>query len=207
MIIVIDGYNLLHAIFTSHRGKFDRERIQLVRQLSYYQRQKNHEIILVFDGGLFSHATREVRSGIVVIYSGQRESADEWIVDYIARHKGKEILLVTRDRNLIAQSTLPGVDVIDVVEFYNIVNNVMLENAVAVISEKKSMSSEDNIIKFMHEDEFHDESMQRAIDTLMAQAQVSDILKKEEPEGIKRHKKSMMPTKHEKKLRKKINKL
>ena len=74
MIILIDGYNLLKQVFPHIRGKLDAQRKFFVQQLGFYKHKKAKDIkdiIVVFDGGQLSHATREVWDGIVVIFSGQ----------------------------------------------------------------------------------------------------------------------------------------
>ena len=74
MILVIDGYNLLKQIFPGIKESLEKQRLQFIRQLSYYKSKKTDikDIVVVFDAGPSSHATREVRSGIVVVYSGQK---------------------------------------------------------------------------------------------------------------------------------------
>src|SRR5579862_3602860 len=101
MIIVIDGYNLLKHIFLSDKKSFEKQHQIYIRQLAYYKHKKQAEIkdmLIVFDAGPERHATREVKSGIVIIFSGQKSSADAWITDYTKRHKGQEILVVTTDK-------------------------------------------------------------------------------------------------------------
>ncbi len=145
MIIVIDGYNLLKQVFPKVKGKLDNQRKHLVKQLGYYKKKKASQIkqvVLVFDGGLLNHATREIHNGVVVIFSGQKSSADEWILDYIQRNKEKQTLLVTLDRELIKEAKKYSVDSISVFDFYKILQNSLLEE----LSEDFS-SNDYNIVK------------------------------------------------------------
>ena len=106
MIVIIDGYNLLKQVFYKVKGKLDAQRKHFIKQLGHYKSKKGDgikEIIVVFDGGHFRHATREIHSGIVVVFSGQKSSADQWIAEYVEKHKGKEFLLVSKDRELISK--------------------------------------------------------------------------------------------------------
>ena len=63
MIIIIDGYNLLKQVFPRVKRKLDKQRKKFISQLGYYKKQKLEtikDIIVVFDGGFFNHATREI---------------------------------------------------------------------------------------------------------------------------------------------------
>ncbi|MBY0353058.1 NYN domain-containing protein [Candidatus Babeliales bacterium] len=130
MIIVIDGYNLLRHIFPKAKGLLDKQRQQLIKQLGLYKAKKKEgakEIVVVFDGGTFGHASREVRNGIVIIFSGQKSSADDWIIEYTEKKKGEEILLVSLDRKLIQACEKYQAHSIDVFEFYTIVQDILLD--------------------------------------------------------------------------------
>ena len=145
MIIVIDGYNLLKAIFPRVKGKLDKQRDQLIRQLGFYKKQKSDTskgIVLVFDGGRISRATREVRAGVVVIFSGQKMSADDWIIDYVERNQDKELMLVTRDRGLIAQCRKHNVEVLKVMDFYHIMQTRLLEGVESDLLAYKSVDGQ-----------------------------------------------------------------
>ena len=102
MIVIIDGYNLLKQIFPGVKHTLDKQRTAFIQQLAYYKSKKPQisEIIVVFDAGPSNHATRTVKSGIVVIFSGVKSSADNWILHFVERNKGKELLVVTLDRAL-----------------------------------------------------------------------------------------------------------
>jgi len=130
MIIVIDGYNLLKAIFPREKGRLNKQRDKLIRQLGFYKKQKSDtikQIVIVFDGGRISRATREIIGGIVVVFSGQKQSADDWIVDYVDRNKEKELMLVSRDRELIQNCKKRNVEVLKVLDFYSIMQERLLE--------------------------------------------------------------------------------
>lgn len=130
MIILIDGYNLLRHIFPGVKGDLDKQRTQFIRLLGHYKKKKESvikEIIVVFDAGPFRHASREIRSGIVVMFSGQNSSADEWIFEYVSRHKHHEMVLVSFDRELRDCCRPFNVEPMDVDQFYHSVRDVLLE--------------------------------------------------------------------------------
>ena len=131
MVIVIDGYNLLKQMFPRVKGQLDKQRHNFIKQLGVYKKCKKDsikEIIVVFDGGLLGHATREIHSGISVIFSGQKSCADEWIIKYVNKNPSKSLIIVTLDKELIEQCKRDNVDVVNVFDFYNIVNNALRED-------------------------------------------------------------------------------
>jgi hypothetical protein len=62
---------------------------------------REHEIILVFDGhkGGTARGSRDVRGGVVVMYTGQGESADDAIKRLITQER-KEWIVVSSDRSI-----------------------------------------------------------------------------------------------------------
>jgi predicted RNA-binding protein with PIN domain len=201
MIVIIDGYNLLKQVFPKIKGKLEKQRCQLVKQLGYYKSKKSEEIkeiILVFDGGQMLRATREIHKGIVVVFSGQISDADKWIFDYVKRHKGKQMLLVTQDRELKDNCKAYGADAIDVFSFYDIVQNAVLEDVA-----QKIKTSHDGVLQKIAETE------DEAFDLLMAQYADSEYTKKNDMQYVKESRKSKAKklSKKERALYKKIKKL
>jgi hypothetical protein len=208
MIIVIDGYNLLHHVFPGAKGKLTKQRDALIRHLGFYKSKKNHEIVIVFDGGVIGRAMREIHKGIVVIESGQKSSADDWIVDYIERSKHHDFLLVSRDRELAHRcKALADVDIIDAKDFYDLIQGYVLED----VEQKLNTSRLDGVEKFEFDD--NDDELElgeidsQALDILMSQADMGTFLKdKDDSIPRQRHKKRTTP-KDEKSLEQKIKKL
>ena len=216
LIVIIDGYNLLKQLFPGQKESLGMQRKQLVKQLGYYKKKKGKEIkeiILVFDGGFFRHATREVHSGIAVIFSGQKNSADEWIFNYVKKHKEKEILLVTMDKELIGNCQQYGVDAISVFDFYKIMQNGLLKEAEKDFEARKVA---DAVQKYETDFEMsgNNEKMpqidNKALDMLMEQSTINiGHEKKDDIYSDKKARKSrsQKPSKKEKKIYKKIKKL
>ncbi len=176
MIVVIDGYNLLKQIFPGAKGVLDAQRNQFVRQFGYYKRKKGKdikEIIVVFDAGPFGHATREVKHGIVVIYSGQRRSADDWIIEFAERKKGEDILVVTMDRKLIAECGKYGASALNSVEFYRLMQECLFEDTVRSSGQSSSpghaIEKYESVALEEHEELLIDRN---ALDLLMEQESV-----------------------------------
>ncbi len=146
MIIIIDGYNLLKQIFPGAKRTLDKQRTAFIQQLAYYKSKKPQisEIIVVFDAGPSTHATREIKSGVVVVYSGVKSSADAWILLFVERNKGKELLVVTLDRALREACHTFHADTLDVYEFYKMLQHNLLSHA------EQSFTAKDKIQKQAH---------------------------------------------------------
>jgi len=213
VIIIIDGYNLLKQVFPKVKGAhaLEKQRNTLIRQLGHYKSNKVdsiREIIVVFDGGVLLHATREVHDGVVVILSGQRGSADEWIINYVRKNKEKELLLVTMDRQIKDECRPFGADAIDVFDFYNLVQGELLD-AVA-----QEMTHKSEAQKYAADDDaYADEQIKKeinndALDLLMEQYGDATMQKDDDYKtDADRKSKGKKLSKKEKALYKKIKKL
>ncbi len=137
MLIIIDGYNLLRAVYYHEKGKLTKERAQLVRELGQYRDIRGHDIVIVFDAGPALHATREVRRGVVVMFSGQNSNADEWIISFVKREREKEKVLVSRDRSLVDQCKQYGTEELDPEVFYRVVREKIAQSLAQNLKEKK----------------------------------------------------------------------
>jgi predicted RNA-binding protein with PIN domain len=104
MHLIIDGYNLLHVtrslIQLSSIG-LQRERDQLIHQLSTYRQLKPCEITIVFDGwqGGWNIEKKEWKEGIELIFSKLGEKADE-VIKRLVREKGSGAIVITSDNEI-----------------------------------------------------------------------------------------------------------
>ncbi len=96
MIIIIDGYNLLKQLYR-HREITAQERRNCVEKIGDYARIKRHSIVVVFDGGPYMWPHKEKICTVTVVYVGMRDSADDYIMDYVIQHARKDVLVVTSD--------------------------------------------------------------------------------------------------------------
>ncbi|MBD3231090.1 hypothetical protein GF322_00345 [Candidatus Dependentiae bacterium] len=208
LIVIVDGYNLLRAVFYKVKGKLTEQRNHFIKQLGHYKSKKNeiNEIIIVFDGGYFRHATREIHNGVVTIFAGQKSSADDWIINYIKKNKQYQILLVSRDRQLISKCENYGADAIDVEEFYELVQSSILED----VSSKQKIN---DLVKKYEKNIYVDDKLNsndKILDLLMEETQIDSFLEEKEryeKNDVKNNKKKGKLPKKEKKIYKKIKKL
>lgn len=174
MIVVIDGYNLLKQIFPGLKKNLDKQRAYFVQQLAYYQKKKAYQIsqiILVFDAGASTHAQRSVQSGIVIVFSGTRSSADDWILDFVERNQGKELLVVTLDKKLRESCQRMGADWLNVYDFYTIMQQHLLVEASKLLESHEELS-DGQLEKYNHNDDDLEVKNidKKALDLLMEQA-------------------------------------
>ena len=98
MIIIIDGYNLLKQVEpTSSPGT----KQKFIRELEAYANHKRHNLIIVFDGGDQPYEYHESQSKVRITQSGYKQTADDYIKRLLEQEKGKDLLLVSSDRELI----------------------------------------------------------------------------------------------------------
>ena len=129
MIVVIDGYNLLKQLFPG-KNCSDKQRNIFIRQLGYYKIKKTKEIkeiIVVFDAGPFAHASREIKNGVTIIFSGQKSNADNWIIEFVERKKNEELLIITMDRRLIEACGRGGARALSSLDFYHVMQKCILD--------------------------------------------------------------------------------
>lgn len=103
MTLLIDAYNVLKrgqpssAILASEAQRF----IELMQR---YAKQKNHLIVVVFDGGNFQRPTSFVDGMVTTIYAGYGRSADDVIIDQLPRYRPDEAAVVTSDREICTEA-------------------------------------------------------------------------------------------------------
>lgn len=126
MRLVIDGYNLIHAVpelaFASDQGQ---GREALIEALRLYRKRRPHKISVIFDGGLEPGGTATRAAGVPVKFSGADRSADD-VIAGIAAHEGNGLTVVTSDRELAGRCRVHGAVVISSEEFGNRLLDVAL---------------------------------------------------------------------------------
>ena len=124
MDIIIDGYNLIGSE-QGLSGALEQKRNRLVQQLSVYQKLKQFNVFVVFDGWRSGQAneTSEKRDGISIVYSRLGEKADQ-VVIRIARTKGSGAVVVTSDREIRNAVERFGAVAIYAAEFNRILRGV-----------------------------------------------------------------------------------
>ena len=98
MQLIIDGYNLIRSV--THKRATEPDIQQMLGRLRRYQRVTEHEIVIVFDGGEGTHRYQTGYHGLVVWYSGVRESADDLIKDFLRGAHPDGTVLISDDRQL-----------------------------------------------------------------------------------------------------------
>ncbi|MGH7853723.1 MAG: NYN domain-containing protein [Candidatus Binatia bacterium] len=100
MDLIVDGYNLIGSD-QGLVGALEPKRNWLVQRLSAYQKIKEFNLTVVFDGWR-SGRNEEVaqkKDGVTVVYSQVNEKADAVIIR-LARQKGAGSVVVTSDREI-----------------------------------------------------------------------------------------------------------
>lgn len=104
MHIIIDGYNLIRqspTLRSKERISIEAGRDNLIKLLADFRKIRPHRITCVFDGrtGTSVRETRELKSGIEVIYSAIGDTADD-VIKRMAQREAGNLLVVTSDREI-----------------------------------------------------------------------------------------------------------
>ncbi|MDI7258952.1 MAG: NYN domain-containing protein [Thermodesulfobacteriota bacterium] len=121
MLLIIDGYNLLHSgrsLIKLNPIELQWERDRLIQKLSDYRQVRPCELIIVFDGWQGGWATekKERKRGIELIFSRVGEKADE-VIKRLVREKGSGVTVVTSDREISRYAERMSVPVIPSEQF------------------------------------------------------------------------------------------
>jgi hypothetical protein len=106
-------------------GALEHKRNWLVQQLSRYQKIKQFNVILAFDGWRSGPSNQlvEKKEGVTVIYSRLGEKADAVIVR-VAREKGSGCVVVTSDREIRTAVERSGAVAVSAGEFNQILRSL-----------------------------------------------------------------------------------
>lgn len=124
MTIIVDAYNFIKHISKSTFVS-DQKKQSWIDRFCEYVEFRNNEVILVFDAGPGLYKTVERHRHITVIYSGQMDSADDVIKQWLRQRTGQNILLVTSDREVREAAHACNIVSIGSDEFYEVFNEVM----------------------------------------------------------------------------------
>lgn len=188
MRIIIDGYNVLKKMYHDTFIE-ETQRLKFLNELQFYKKKKNHEILVVFDGGVFSYPVKEHYKDIIVIYPGANRSADDYIEEYVSYKHGEQ-LLVSSDRELCSAVAEHEVVSIDAHIFYELMKET--------ISPQKTQKKTDDYLRKLSQEK------NITLDELMAEASESLDYKPEDQDEFEHPKKL---SKLEKKLYNLVKKL
>lgn len=126
MVVLVDGYNVTRFLFPRETASHEAELAFFLTTLARYRALKKeqiHEMIVVLDGGMFSHKTREIRKGIVVVYAGHGRKADDVLVEYGTAFRNGAIL-ISNDRELQRRMAVHASESVGVAAFWDMVVGV-----------------------------------------------------------------------------------
>lgn len=131
MVLLIDGYNVLHAV---GRGSdpTGRERDRFIGLVARYAQIRGHQAIVIFDGGQSAYPRKLAQVGVQVIESGYKQSADDLLCQKLPDYPPETVLVVSSDRAITDFAESHGVYSIDSPVFYARVIAVVCDRDVPV---------------------------------------------------------------------------
>jgi len=193
MIIVIDAYNLLHAMPSYKKTLTDQARIKFIKQLGQYGQSKGHKIVIVFDGGPYEWPYKERMHAVQVVYSGVNETADDYIKEYLDSNRSKDLLLVSSDTELNRFAERFSIPSIDSAAFCYVLQEEFRDSS--TIGKRQAEAVKMN------------QNSSQDIDLLMLEASKSVSVKAEDFSSVGDRVKSKQIGKKERALLKKLHKL
>lgn len=128
MTIIIDGYNFIkHVVGSSYVS--EREIDSWIKRFDEYVSLRHNDVVIFFDAGPGYYKSVEQYGKIVIYYSGQEQTADDLIKDWLAKHKGQDVLLVTSDRDICDFASRLQFVSIGSQDFSRVFNHVMAQEA------------------------------------------------------------------------------
>ncbi|MDT9546558.1 MAG: NYN domain-containing protein [Chlorobium sp.] len=112
--IVVDGYNLLHALYHPEPSTpFEPFRRKLEQRLLHFQTAHNRPVTLVYDGD-GRHGDSCSHSPLHTVFTSRRKSADRWIVDYVKslNPSVKMVTIVSSDEEIRRYASAFGAECI-----------------------------------------------------------------------------------------------
>ena len=135
----IDGYNLLFRLL--HGGKdLQTEREAVIRDLNQKVSLVNIDVTIVFDGTFqIGERTRSHFHHLEILFSGEGETADEYIIDEIKNHfHPHQETVVTSDKRLAMRVRNDSAQTETVEEFMNWLNR-SYKNKIRQFKKEKSL--------------------------------------------------------------------
>ncbi|KKR96893.1 MAG: hypothetical protein UU47_C0005G0006 [candidate division TM6 bacterium GW2011_GWE2_41_16] len=189
MLLIIDGYNVIGTQYDvknspQHKKNF----INMVK--AYATTHKHATIHLVFDGGPSAQSLSEQHKNLTITHAGYQSSADKYIINLVRKNKNDEIVVVSFDRALCAETSNFGATQLDPDAWF-----VLLRNKT---EQKKPQQT--NIIKISDQENTE-------LDELMRLAANMPCKEKDEDFQQQRTKTGAMPSRQDKKLKHIIKKI
>lgn len=114
---VIDGYNLLLRELHPASSSLADVREEFLRRVDA-ARPPDHDVTVVFDGRPGPGARALRAAGLDVRYSASPRTADDLIVKLVKKFRGRQITVLTHDRELARRAKAEGARIGDPAEFF-----------------------------------------------------------------------------------------
>jgi len=143
MTLIIDGYNVIRLFEKKPVGQLvqESERNSFIARLQGYMLKRKTTIkkmIVVFDGGQLPYPEKFLSNNVSIIYSGHRQSADDWISHHVASLYGSGMCVVATDDRALSKKIASFVDlIIKGRDFFELVSKAFRVSADSLTADKK----------------------------------------------------------------------
>lgn len=129
MLILIDGYNLIRQ--SDNLRRYERKSLEagrraLINKLVEYEKKKNHQLTVVFDGGKsdWLDEGRDREGKINIVYSRFGEKADD-VIKRLAGKAAGDVIVVSSDREILSFAAQLGKTTLTSPEFEGIIDKAL----------------------------------------------------------------------------------
>ena len=116
---------------------------------------------------------REKHNGVEIVFSGIKESADDYIKQYVQDIPAHNVMLISSDRELVNFVNYYGVDALDSQSFYTFMQEALLEPEVRPMVQKTEGAAK----------KLHPEDVDQELDELMQEAATFIVRKADDVSG------------------------
>ncbi|WP_291633760.1 NYN domain-containing protein [Clostridium sp.] len=140
-IVFVDGYNVINSwpnLKKTKNSSYEYSRQQLIDTLQNYSGFKGYKVFIVFDAHMVkgSLEKKETNGNIVVVFTKEGETADNYIERTVNNIGRKSEICVVSSDSLVQQVTFQrGATRMSSIEFYHEVNSI--EKKIQTRTEKK----------------------------------------------------------------------
>lgn len=136
MHYLIDAYNLLFLAM-GKQGTLENKRQKLIEELNEIVLKRQLHVTLIFDGA--EEHLRGHYDAIEIVYTPQRQTADEYILDEVMHtNHPAQMTVVSNDRELIGRSRQHGAKTMTLSQFINYLAKKKIKQKKSVLPFRES---------------------------------------------------------------------
>jgi hypothetical protein len=158
VVVVVDAYNVIRFFGKKAIGPqvSDAERHDFCRKMrAYLDKRKTtiKKMLLVFDGGSLSYPEKRVVGEVAEVYVGYRQTADDWIFNYVVESRHPHCVVISDDRGLAKKVVNFVEGVIGAADFKGLVSIALAQEPAVNKSGTLQVHKKSVLVEYLHDDD------------------------------------------------------